>query len=113
MIARFVRDAGFAALALVACANGGDARFPKRPVGCEVKLFHGSPDVPTENIGPVRARCAEEIPETDCLRSLMDTVCDLGGDIVWGVDEPTHADGKVRWSGRAAHSKAPSAPKAQ
>lgn len=100
----------FAALALVACASGGDARFPRRPVGCDVKLFHGTPDVATENIGPVRARCAEDIPREDCLRTLMDTVCDLGGDIVWGVDEAEHSDGKVRYSGRAAHTKGPKLP---
>jgi hypothetical protein len=76
-------------------------------VGCDVKLFHGIPDVPTENIGPVHARCAEDIPKEDCVRTLMDAVCDLGGDVVWGVEEPRRADGEVHYSGRAAHVKAP------
>jgi hypothetical protein len=101
-----------APVAFVACSKGGEARYPRRPVGCEVKMFHGTPDVPTVNIGPVRARCAEDIPRDDCLRTLMDTVCDLGGDVVWGVDESEHTDGKVRYSGRAAHTKAPKPPTA-
>jgi hypothetical protein len=94
-----------ALIACAACGGGATSRFPRRPVGCDVKLFHGIPDMPTDNIGPVRARCAEDIPNGDCLRTLMDAVCDLGGDVVWGVDEPRRADGEVFYSGRAAHVK--------
>jgi hypothetical protein len=98
----------------VACGGGAttDARYPKRPEGCDVKIFHETPDVPTDNLGPVQARCAEEFTEEQCLRTLKDAVCGLGGDVAWGVnDAPEKADGKNRWFGRAAHTKtrAPSA----
>lgn len=95
-----------AAACAIACGGGGaDARFPKRSEGCDVKVFHESPDVPTENIGPVRARCAEDVVESDCVRTLKDQVCALGGDVVWGVGEPEKRDGKVVYEGRAAHTK--------
>lgn len=90
------------------CGGGGgagDARFPKRAEGCDVALFHETPDVPTENIGPVRARCAEDVSESDCIRTLKDQVCALGGDVVWGVGAPEKRDGKVHYLGRAAHTK--------
>ena len=42
----------------------------------------------------------------DCLRTLKDEVCKLGGDVVWEVPtEPILRNGKLEWSGRAAHSK--------
>jgi hypothetical protein len=97
-------------LGAVACGGGGgaaDARFPKRPEGCEVALYHDVPEVPTDNIGPVHAACDESVAPEDCVRTLKDVVCKLGGDVVWGVEAPEHKDGKVRYSGRAAHTKAP------
>jgi hypothetical protein len=100
--------ASVVAASLAACGHG-DARFPRRPDGCDVRLFHDSPDGPTENIGPVQVRCADEIPAADCLRTLEDTVCALGGDVVWGVGDPEHENGKVHYYGRAAHTKAPRA----
>ena len=81
------------------------ALFPPRPEGCEVHLFHESPDVPTTNIGPVRAHCGLEVADADCVRTLEDQVCKLGGDIVWGVSDRPQIDGdKNYWQGRAAHS---------
>lgn len=81
------------------------ALFPSRPEGCEVHLFHESPDVPTTNIGPVRARCGLDVADADCVRTLEDQVCKLGGDIVWGVSDRPQVEGdKNYWQGRAAHS---------
>jgi hypothetical protein len=72
-----------------------------------VKLFHETPDVPTTNIGPVRARCDLDVSDADCLRTLEDQVCKLGGDVVWGVeDRPQVAGDKNTWQGRAAHTGA-------
>ncbi len=85
--------------------SGGDARYPKRPEGCEVALYHATPEVPTDNIGPVYSSCTEDVSADDCVRTLKDAVCKLGGDVVWGVAEPTRKDGKVRYEGRAAHTK--------
>jgi hypothetical protein len=101
--------AALVAAAWMAGCGGGDARFPKRPEGCDVKVFPSTPDVPTENIGPVVARCDEDVPAADCLRTLKDQVCKMGGDVVWGVEEPTKDLGKVRYDGRAARTKAPKA----
>ncbi len=81
-------------------------RYPARPEGCEVQVFHGSPSVMTENIGPVMATCGDDIKDDDCLRTLKDQACKLGGDIVWGVDDvPAMSLGKKKLAGRAAHSK--------
>ncbi len=60
----------------------------------------------SDNIGPVTATCAEDIKDDDCLRTLKDQACKLGGDIVWGVDDvPSRALGKKKVAGRAAHTK--------
>jgi hypothetical protein len=98
-----------AALATACGGGGGDARFPKRPEGCEVALYHQTPEVPTENIGPVHAACDESVAPDDCVRTLKDVVCKLGGDVVWGVDEPEKRDGKLHYNGRAAHTTSPRA----
>jgi len=94
----------------VACGGGSvpDARYPARRPGCDVKVYADTPDTPSDNLGPVQASCSDEIPQEECLRTLKDAVCNLGGDMVWGVgDAPTKANGKNRWFGRAAHSKTP------
>lgn len=123
MIRRFVLPlAVFAApLFMVACGGGKptDANFPPRPEGCDVEVFHDeAPTRPTENIGPVNASCTDLVSDQDCLRTLKDQVCKLGGDIVWGVEGSpvVKADGRKHLSGRAAKSKgaaAGTAPAAQ
>jgi len=91
---------------MAACGGGaGDARFPGRPDGCEVKVYPQTPETKVENIGPVSAHCGEDVAESDCLRTLKDQVCKLGGDVVWGVGDPEHRDGKAHYYGRAAHTK--------
>ncbi len=70
-----------------------------------MKVYPEGPDVPTDGIGSVQARCDESVAEADCLRTLEDQVCKLGGDVVWGVGEPERVDGKNRYYGRAAHTK--------
>jgi hypothetical protein len=58
------------------------------------------------NIGPVTATCGPDIRDDDCQRALLDQVCKLGGDLVWGVsDGPSMVNGKKQMSGRAAHTK--------
>jgi len=96
---------------MLACCGGAaplasDARYPARPEGCAVKVFHGSPSMPAYNIGAVHARCAFDVSDADCLRTLEDQVCKLGGDIVWGVpDKPGVFGEKNVWDARAAHTK--------
>jgi hypothetical protein len=105
-----------AGAALVACGGTApaapDVRYPGRPEGCAVQIFHDAPTVRTDNIGPVHAHCGFEVSDADCLRTLKDQVCKLGGDVVWGVpDKPDTFGDKNVWDGRAAHTQAaPGAP---
>ena len=60
----------------------------------------------TDNIGPVNASCSADTAREACLRTLMDQVCKLGGDVVWGVaDEPETKAGRMLMNGRAAHTR--------
>jgi hypothetical protein len=103
----------FATFTLVACgAPEKEGKYPKRPEGCDVAVFPESPTTPTDNIGPVDATCGDDISNDDCLRTLKDQTCKLGGDVVWGVPAtPTLANGKKKLSGRAAHTKTAGTPK--
>jgi hypothetical protein len=86
---------------LVACGgNAPDARYPAREVGCPVRSFPGPSTIPVDDLGTVRVECRSGGP---CERQLMDAVCALGGDVVWGTaDNALTATALV---GHAAHSK--------
>jgi hypothetical protein len=108
--------AGLAALVAVAACGGTpktDPRYPPREPGCKVLVYKGPvpATTPKHDLGSVDAICGTDIPEADCMRTLMDQVCKFGGDIIWDVpeipDKPT--PDKVRWTARAAHTKAPKA----
>lgn len=96
-------------LGLVAVGCGAPekpGRYPKRPEGCDVKVFPEEPSMPTDNIGSVDAICGDDISDAACLQTLKDEVCKLGGDVAWGVsDRPSISLGKKKLSGRAAHTK--------
>ena len=101
------------ALALVvgiaSCAppQAPDPRYPARREGCDVQIFHNAPYMQTDNLGPVSATCSASVSDEDCLRTLKDQACKLGGDVVWGVPEKARVDqaGKLNFEGRAAHTK--------
>jgi hypothetical protein len=80
---------------------GGTARES----GCSVRVFDEAPRIPTENIGPVSAVCAEDDSKEACLRGLEDQVCRLGGDVLWQVEGPSPKGNEQHMSGRAAHTK--------
>ncbi len=86
-------------------AHSANKGFAPRAKGCEVKIYPDGPTVPTENIGPVSATCAQDVPDAECARALQDQVCELGGDVVWGVGPSVAAGMKKVLSGRAAHTK--------
>jgi len=94
---------------VLACGSSSqqqESKYPPREPGCEIVIFPESPSYQTENIGPVQARCDEDISDEDCLRTLKDQACKLGADTIWGVNErPTIENGKKTFSGRAAHQK--------
>jgi hypothetical protein len=80
-----------------------------RERGCTVQVFPGSPVVPTENIGPVKALCSMDDSRDVCERELEDQACLLGADVLWQVDGPTPENTsngtKQVMHGRAAHTK--------
>jgi hypothetical protein len=86
-----------------------DSRYPPRPAGCDVKLFHTRVEgMAYDDIGHVDAICGTDISVDDCLVELKNQACKLGGDIVYDVpDEPKKpTPDKVRFTGRVAHSRA-------
>ncbi|MGH7281956.1 MAG: hypothetical protein ACRELY_10560 [Polyangiaceae bacterium] len=99
----------FSSISVLFFACGGDerpSRYPAREPGCAVQIFYGAPQGRTVNIGPVSASCTEDVSDTDCLRTLQDQACKLGGDVVWGVDEKPKMDlGHKKFNGRAAHTR--------
>lgn len=92
---------------MTACSSPRqEGKYPAREPGCEVQVFPEGPTDQTENIGPVQASCDESISDADCLRTLKDEACKLGGDTIWGVsDPPMKQSGKKKFFGRAAHQK--------
>jgi len=98
-------------VAAASCAGPpkGDPRYPPQPAGCPVKIFRGP--VPSmiahDGIGQVDAICGDRIPESDCMRELMDQACKLGGDILYDVmmtpDRP--APDKLKYVGRVSHTR--------
>lgn len=102
----FLVAALFASAAAGCPAPAPEGQYPPRPEGCDVKVFPEAPPVMTDNIGPVMATCGDDVKDDDCMRTLKDQACKLGGDIVWGVsDVPSNVQGKKQFSGRVAHSK--------
>jgi hypothetical protein len=111
-----VRGALGAALVLASAASCGGgkssaagARYPARPPGCSLKVFHiRAQGIAFEDIGRVDAICSTDIHYEDCLAELKNQACKLGGDILYDVpDEPDHpSPDKNRLTGRVAHSRA-------
>lgn len=96
-----------AAAVVLACGGSRNTtNFPERPDGCDVQVFQQSPPMKTTNIGPVSAHCDDHsFTQDQCLRTLKDQVCKLGGDAVWGVAPvPEDTDGQWRYAGRAVHT---------
>ncbi|MDB4947255.1 MAG: hypothetical protein JWP97_6789 [Labilithrix sp.] len=88
--------------------SAGGTKWAARKEGCDVAISNDAPGVPSDNIGTVNATCASDVSDEDCLRTLKDQVCRLGGDLAWGVEPaPRMINGKKQFSGRAAHSRAP------
>jgi hypothetical protein len=95
-------------IVLASCGSkqGEPSKYPPQKEGCEVQIFQETPTAQTDNIGPVSATCDESVPDQDCLRTLKDEACKLGGNVVWGVEpNPTKQLGKKKFFGRAAHTK--------
>ena len=94
-------------IVVASCASKQEpSKYPPQKEGCDVQIFQETPTVQTDNIGPVSSTCDESVADQDCLRTLKDEVCKLGGNVVWGVEpNPTKQLGKKKFFGRAAHTK--------
>jgi hypothetical protein len=105
------RAAIIAVVGLVSCGGGAktDSRYPARPDGCDVKVFHGKvAGMQYDNIGHVDAICGSDLGDAACIAELKNQTCKLGGDIVYDVpDDPEKpSPDKVKFTGRAAHTRA-------
>ncbi len=102
-------------LAATSCGHQskGDPRYPPQSPGCKVQFFRTKvPDtIAYDHIGRVDVICGDRIPEGDCLRTLMDEACKLGGDILYDLSDPEKpAPDKVKFLARAAHTHIAKAP---
>jgi hypothetical protein len=100
----------FAVGLLASCGGAAktDSRYPARPEGCEVKIFHGKvAGITYDDIGRVDAICGNDLGTEECLKELKNQTCKLGGDIVYDVpDEPQKpSPDKMRYTGRVAHTR--------
>jgi hypothetical protein len=106
-------SAALVALSLAACAGRAktDPRYPPRPDGCDVKMFHGKVEgVLYDDIGHVDAICSIDMAGNPCVVELKNQACKLGGDLLYDVpyEAEKPSPDKLRLTGRVAHSRASS-----
>ena len=102
------------ALALaMSCAttspNSNAAKYPPRPGGCKVRVFHTpAPEVKEwDDLGVAHVDCPLDVGTVQCLGRLRTEACRMGGDILYDVPKkplrPTE-QGMV-YAGHVAHTK--------
>lgn len=90
-------------------ANPNAAKYPPRPRGCKVRVYHSpAPDLKEwDDLGVAHVDCYLDVGAVQCLQRLKMEVCRLGGDIVYDVPKkplrPT--DQGMVYTGHVAHSK--------
>ena len=99
------------AVAAGACSSpsGGNARYPRRPPGCQLQIYNGLPEVKLyDDIGMVQADCYLDESEVVCLSRLRTEACRMGGDILYNV--PSKAARPVErgmvYRAQVAHTRA-------
>jgi len=89
--------------------NPNAAKYPPRPGGCKVRVFHTpAPDVKEwDDLGVAHVDCPLDVGSIQCLRKLRMDACRMGGDILYDVPKkplrPTE-QGMV-YTGHVAHTK--------
>ena len=89
--------------------NPNAAKYPPRPGGCKIRVFHTpAPDVKEwDDLGVAHVDCPLDVGSLQCLRKLRMDACRMGGDILYDVPKkplrPTE-QGMV-YTGHVAHTK--------
>jgi len=96
---------------LCGCASSGsaNARYPRRPPGCELAVYHTA--VPGsaawDDLGVAEAVCNIGVPVAECLRMLRAEACRMGGDILYNVPRQPFRprDQVMQFRGQVAHTR--------
>jgi hypothetical protein len=89
--------------------SGNAAKYPPRPNGCKVRVFHTpAPDVKEwDDLGIAHVDCYLDVGAVQCLRKLKSEACRMGGDLLYDVPKkplrPT--DQGMVYTGHAAHTR--------
>lgn len=90
-------------------SNPNAAKYPPRPGGCKVRVFHTpAPGVKEwDDLGVAHVDCPLDVGTVQCLKKLRMEACRMGGDILYDVPKkplrPTE-QGMV-YTGHVAHTK--------
>ena len=83
---RRVLFAFVAAWLLTACSGSSSApRYPRRPPGCALAIYHQLPAGAWDDIGLAEVDCYIDEGEIACLSRLRTAACKMGGDIIYNV----------------------------
>jgi hypothetical protein len=97
------------AMSCATTTNPNAAKYPPRPGGCKVRVFHTpAPDVKEwDDLGIAHVDCPLDVGSLQCLRRLRMDACRMGGDLLYDVPKkplrPTE-QGMV-YTGHVAHTK--------
>ena len=89
--------------------NPNAAKYPPRPNGCKIRVFHtAAPDVQEwDDLGVAHVDCYLDVGAVQCLKKLRMEACRMGGDIIYDVPKkplrPT--DQGMVYTGHVAHTK--------
>jgi hypothetical protein len=89
--------------------NPNAAKYPPRPNGCKIRVFHtAAPEVKEwDDLGVAHVDCYLDVGAVQCLKKLRMEACRMGGDIIYDVPKkplrPT--DQGMVYTGHVAHTK--------
>ena len=89
--------------------SGNAAKYPPRPSGCKVHVFHSpAPDVKEwDDLGVAHVDCYLDVGAVQCLKKLRMEACRMGGDLLYDVPKkplrPT--DQGMVYTGHVAHTR--------
>jgi hypothetical protein len=88
--------------------NPNAGKYPPRPSGCKLRVFHGVPDVKEwDDLGVAHVDCQLDVGRVQCLQRLKMEACRLGADILYDVpNKPLRpTDQGMVYTGHVAHTK--------